>query len=174
MTEIWENEYLALLAEIIGASAEKCGIREVFLTEQAERPVLIMIPDLPSEGFEEVVFRITIEHILEGTNQLHIMVSMYYGVPDKLLEDAQKVVARINEFMVLGHAAIFYKEGLIFYSHAFDFDREMSVETVTSMLGNTLRIVTGTVPQMMDILSPLFDGTATADEVIAKGIDLIQ
>ncbi|MBE6611248.1 MAG: hypothetical protein E7632_02045 [Ruminococcaceae bacterium] len=174
MAEIWENNYLALLAEVIGAKADDYGIREVLLSEEEECSVLTLIPDLPEEEYPGVEFRFTIEHILEGTAQLQIMVSMYNGVPAEKLPEAEKVIARINEFLILGHAAIFYAGGLIFYSHAFCIDRDMRIDTATTAVGHTLAVLVHTVPQVMEILSPVVNGSESAETVISRGIDLIQ
>ncbi|MBQ2707945.1 MAG: hypothetical protein IJF67_06735, partial [Clostridia bacterium] len=75
MAEIWEKEYLTLTAELLGTLTGSGSIREVYVTETGDRPALVMIPALPSEGFEQVQFRFTVEHILEGTDQLQLMIS---------------------------------------------------------------------------------------------------
>jgi len=174
MAEIWEKEYLTLTAELLGTLTGSGSIREVYVTETGDRPALVMIPALPSEGFEQVQFRFTVEHILEGTDQLQLMISLFDGVPAERLAEAERVIARLNEFMILGNAAIFYESGLIFFNHAFVFDREMDVGTVTALLGKTMAIVMKTVPQIMEILAPVVNGNTAADALIAQGIDLIQ
>ena len=171
MVEIWEIEYLTLVERVFTELSENGGIRNVFVSEEGEKPELVLIPDLP---VEDVEIRISIEHILEGSEQLHIMVAMFGGVPAERLADAERVVARINEFLILGNAAIFYEGGLIFYNHAFAFDREMNAAVVTGLIGKSLQIILHTVPQIMEILEPVLDGSITADALLAEGIGLIQ
>ena len=171
MAEIWENEYLNLVKELVGELTTEEVFRSVFVMNEGERPELVLIPNLPEEDVE---IRVSIEHILEGTEQMHILVSMFGGVPADKLAQAERVIARINEFLILGSAAIFYDGGLIFFNHAFVFDREMDAGLVTGLLGKSLQIIFDTVPQIMDILAPVLNGNVTADALLAEGIDLIQ
>ena len=171
MAEIWEIEYLKLVEGLVSELAAEDVFRNVFMLNEGERPELVLVPNLPEENVE---VRVSIEHILEGTEQMHIMVAMFGGVSADRLAEAERVVARINEFLILGSAAIFYDGGLIFFNHAFVFDREMDAGLVTGLLGKSLKIIFDTVPQIMDILEPVLNGTISADALLAEGIDLIQ
>jgi len=171
MAEIWEIEYLKLVERVFTEASANGGFREIYVADEGENPELVLVPDLPVEYVE---IRISIEHILEGSEQLRIMTSMFGGVPAERLADAERVVARINEFLILGNAAIFYDGGLIFYNHAFAFDRNMDAGIVTGLIGKSLQIILATVPQVMEILEPVLDGSITADALLAEGIGLIQ
>lgn len=174
MAEIWEKEYLVFMENLLRELADDGSIRSVAVTENEGKPALCMIPALPQDGYENVEFRFTVEHILEGTEQIQIMVSMYSGVPADRISEAEKIIARLNEFMILGNTAVFYQGGMIFYNHAFVIDREMDVGTVTGLLGKTMAIIMKTVPQIMEALDPVVNGTTPADALIQQGIDLIQ
>lgn len=171
MAEIWENEYLKLVGQALTEVSAGSGFRGIFVSEEGEKPELVLIPDLPQEDVE---IRISVEHILENTDQLHIMAAMFAGVPAERLSDAERVIARINEFLILGNAAIFYDGGLVFYNHAFAFDREMNAAAVTGLLGKSLQIILAAMPQIMEILEPVIEGSTTADALLAEGIGLIQ
>ena len=171
MAEIWEIEYLKLVEQVFTEVGADNGFRGIFVSEEGERPELVLVPDLPQTDVE---IRISIEHILEGSDQMHIMVAMFGGVPAERLAEAERVIARINEFLILGNAAIFYDGGLIFYNHAFAFDREMNAAVVTGLLGKSLQIILAAVPQIMEIIEPVLEGRVTADALLAEGIGLIQ
>lgn len=175
MAELWEMEYLALLAEWVeGLDPEKKNFADIYITDAEENPALILVPAVEEDGFSDIQLRISITHILENTEQIQILTTMFGGVPENLLREAEKVIARINEFLILGNAAIFYEGGLIFFNHAFVIDQGMDTLLATSLVGKTLEIITKTVPQIMEILTPVLEGTKTADAVIADGIGLIQ
>ena len=174
MAEIWEKEYLQIIRDVLAESSNEGTLRALEVVDSGDRPALIMIPAMPASGYEQLEIRFTFEHILENTDQLQILVSMYSGVPADRLAEAEKVIARLNEFMILGNTAIYYEQGMIFFNHAFAFDREMSASTVTLLLGKTMEIIMNSIPQIMEVLHGIVNGSASADELIAQGIDLIQ
>ncbi len=168
MSEKWEIEYLELLKNIFSQKVLSADIEEL-----EGKPSLVLTLHSPVKG-DMVDIQFTIEHLIENTDQMQIMTSMFTGVEESKIGGLEKIIMKLNEFLTLGNIGIFYEAGQIFYNHAFVFDRNTEVSAVTAILGTTLDIITATVINAMKILYPVVSGEITAEILLAQELDIIQ
>ncbi|MBP3858065.1 MAG: hypothetical protein IK990_20875 [Ruminiclostridium sp.] len=129
------REYERFIAE---AAAERLTGAEIEETE--EGPVLVCSAASPFGGEDDIGYRFTFMPLENGMFCAEILIFLFNGVPAEKFGDINRLIGRINPYIILGSLRLFEDSGSVLFAQGSVFDEETEAAVFTGMLGKTLEL----------------------------------
>lgn len=142
--------------------------------ENDDQPKLRCIFRVLRDGQVDLPMEITVEHLKTGSSQLQLYCMIFDSIPKAAISEVEKIIMRLNEFMVLGNFGIYYKGKQIFFNHAYTIETETNAQEIIKNIGVTIDIIMETIDNAYDLLLKAVNMEITCSEAVEKNLVLVQ